>query len=39
MPFAIFFGWMITMSVTTLQAINRYKVRLEAEASRTPAAV
>ena len=25
MPFAVFFGWMITMSVTTLQAINRVK--------------
>jgi hypothetical protein len=39
MPFAIFFGWMITMSVTTLQAINRYQARPEVEASRTPAAV
>ncbi len=24
-PFAVFFGWMITMSVTTLQTINRQK--------------
>jgi hypothetical protein len=39
MPFAIFFGWMITMSVTTLQAINRYQARPEVEVSRTPAAV
>jgi hypothetical protein len=27
-PFAVFFGWMITMSVTTLQAINRQKLVL-----------
>jgi len=27
-PFAIFFGWMITMSVVTLQTINRQKERL-----------
>jgi hypothetical protein len=39
MPFAVFFGWMITMTVTTLQAINRQKGRLEAEASPTPAAL
>jgi len=25
-PFAVFFGWMITMSVTTLQTINRQKL-------------
>ena len=27
-PFAIFFGWMITMSVTTIQTINRQKEKL-----------
>jgi hypothetical protein len=27
-PFAIFFGWMVTMSVVTLQTINRQKERL-----------
>jgi len=26
-PFAIFFGWMIAMSVLTLQAIDRQKTR------------
>jgi hypothetical protein len=26
-PFAIFFGWMIAMSVLTLQAIDRQKSR------------
>jgi hypothetical protein len=31
-PFAIFFGWMIAMTVTTLQAINRHKERLESPA-------
>jgi hypothetical protein len=38
-PFAVFFGWMIAMSVTTLQAINRQKHRLatEAEPSLSPA--
>ena len=30
-PFAVFFGWMIAMSVTTLQAINRHKGRLAIE--------
>ena len=34
-PFAVFFGWMIAMSVTTLQAINRQKHRLAAEAQRS----
>jgi hypothetical protein len=28
-PFAIFFGWMIAMSVVTLQAINRQKEKLD----------
>jgi hypothetical protein len=27
-PFAVFFGWMITMTVTTLQAINRHGEKL-----------
>jgi len=36
-PFAVFFGWMITMSVTTLQAINRQKLVLAGEDQ--PAAV
>jgi hypothetical protein len=30
-PFAIFFGWMIVMSVTTLQTINGQKEKLTAE--------
>jgi hypothetical protein len=30
-PFAVFFGWMITMSVTTLQAINKQKATLVGE--------
>jgi len=30
-PFAIFFGWMIVMSVTTFQTINRQKEKLTAE--------
>lgn len=33
-PFAVFFGWMIAMTVTTFQAINRHKSRLEEQASR-----
>jgi hypothetical protein len=36
-PFAVFFGWMITMSVTTLQAINKQKAALVGEDQ--PAAV
>lgn len=36
-PFAVFFGWMITMSVTTLQAINRQKLVLAGDGQ--PAAV
>jgi hypothetical protein len=38
-PFAIFFGWMITMLVTTLQTINRetHKLAAEPSLSLTPA--
>jgi hypothetical protein len=32
MPFAVFFGWMLAMTVVTFQAIDREKARLTAEA-------
>jgi hypothetical protein len=40
-PFSVFFGWMIAMTVVTFQAINREKTRLEENVQRElePAAV
>jgi hypothetical protein len=34
-PFAVFFGWMITMSVTTFQTINRHKQKLTTDTNPT----
>lgn len=39
MPFAVFFGWMIAMTVVTFQAIDREKARLTAEAKALDSAI